>query len=264
MEIYKKLSENYDLYCIVYLGANPDLFYSINLKFKKLFHKNQSTVMDLVDIYVKKIEKKPPLRTVLASISFFRDDGLKIARLFENIPLKYAINKDSPFLFDKLNNSSKENIIMYINDLLLKMGQLIEDYVKDLLKLILEFKYLEENKLDLLENWRPSIGQIIIALHDKNKYLNLVKIRIYRNSSHHGTKEIRYYKDWKQIKVKIWDDYGNLDLNLEQIFMDFFKLISFLDTIHIIIVTQKFRLENKGRNDMEIAYEELKKKVENN
>ena len=259
IEILEFYLQHIDIWIFTQFNGSLFLTNKIFPIIEKIYQTYRKKAKALVDEYFEIIKLKTGIDEKISSIIFFRDDAYNIGRLFEEVPLKYALPKDKKMFLDKINNVSEDKVRIYIDDLLKGMESLIEDYLKNIFLLLLNIRNVEETRLNSNVNIQ-SLGDILLNLGVNPLYLNIERIRIYRNGGAHSNFKIQNSNSWKNILIEIWDNFGTVSVNIEELLRDLFKIRQLISTMNIILIFHNFTAENNGKNPLELEIEELRKK----
>lgn len=204
----------------ILLNNLKDIIASIPIIDKELYN---SLTKFITTIRVKDEEDLEEI-IILFAQDFF--EGISILTIIESI-LIFQEEKD----FDEiLENASKIDYKKFISDWTLKYAQIIEGPLKNVLLIILKFKYISQGKKFRHFDGRDlSIGQILKRLNSDIILAN------YRNAIFHQNIYLTKEHEIKFNKIILRDRGKKIILSLEEYINEFNKVLFFLANCYIVL-----------------------------
>ena len=211
------------------------LFSSVNQPFNSLA-KNNALSLKFFTEYLNFIEEKISASEIISSFNFINEEKDKFAEIALKKPISELMKLQNWIFFEKIKKSSKGRYKMYFNDWTLKNSQIIENTVKAIFKLFLQLdlatKGVGEEDIKEFLKVSNTIGKMIQYFDPDFKLKNVARLRIYRNAGFHSGVEFIYNQNEDKKKLVFEDDYGKIEVDIEEFVADFKKLMVFIATIN--------------------------------
>lgn len=210
--------------------------FAIN-EIKRIEKSHEEETAQIILEYLKILSEKIHVQEVYNSLLIERDRKHKKQLDFLTHSIDEFFEQKSEDFTDIIDAASKKNYRIYIFDLLLKYGYLLEAHTKNILlfflKLyhidkVLKYEYLKQNKL--------MIGKILEYYKKYNIYLDSF-FNNYRNAIFHSNFIINYDVKLEERKVSFVSQGKIINLTVKDLLFYFFQIYYLIFTFELVIVS---------------------------
>jgi len=258
LENLKFLAENEGYWIKKNRNIDNLLFFTISPIIEDLI-KNFPDSISFFEEFKNEIKDSMDINTIIKSLGFIIEERKTLENMFTKSPMSELIKYQKWVFFDKIRKSDTGDFYLYFNDWALKNSQIIEHHVKAIFKILIKVQFLLD-KVSIKDikqriNEFKTIGYILYFLDRNDDYGNLVRIRIYRNATFHIGVKLIHDKRRQEKKLIFKDEYGQLEVTIDEFIKDFVKIIVFISTFNYIIGNEMIKHENKGKSLFQLNYE---------